>query len=70
MYVFINIYVYVQTNVSPDIKISNIIQTKPNDTVLFNFPKLSKPFIGYSCDIHKHPTIHRLQNPNFCLLSL
>ena len=41
-----------ETNVSLDVKPSNIIQTKPNQAVIIMFPKLSKLFIGYLRDIH------------------
>lgn len=48
--VYIYTYVYTLTNVSPDVKLFDIIQIKPNPTVLVIFPNLSKPYIGYSRD--------------------
>ena len=43
IYIYIYIYIYIIAGV----KLSNIIQTKPNQTVLFMFLNLLKPFIGY-----------------------
>ena len=58
------------TNFSPDNKFSNIIQTKPNQTVLSMFTNLSEPFIGYLHNIHSNLPLHYPQNQNFDLLPL
>ena len=50
------------------IKLSNINQAKPNQTVPFTIPDLSKPFIHYLRDIHIHVTTPLSINVNLHFL--
>ena len=66
-YICIRYNLYIWRNVSPNIKLSSIIQTKPNQTVLFMLLKSSKPIIGYISNINTHHIItFKTQISTFC----
>ena len=44
IYNIIYIYIYLLTNLGSDVKIFKLLQTKPNQTVFFLLPNLSKNF--------------------------
>ena len=43
---------YIITNGTPDVILSDIIQTKSNHAILFMFSNLSKPLVYYLCKMH------------------